>query len=203
LAVIHDAKNSLGEVVFRLEAHGGCDVEIVSLSNASNSLTNLLVWHRQQDGDMRISIDSASPTDLLNELATEFRQFFPKITIECNTRYAPIFWFYDEAYIRLALVNALHNACHYAKAKVQLSTEEVDGKLLFTVKDDGAGYDEAMLERFNQKQLGEISRRGTGIGLALAASIASLHVNKGISGQVMLRNGSANTHGAIFELSLP
>ncbi len=203
LAVIHDAKNSLGEVVFRLEARGGCAAEIVSLIHASNSLTNLLIWHRQQDGAMRISIDSASPTDLLHELVTEFRQFFPNITIESNISQAPMFWFYDEAYIRLALVNALHNACHHAKAMVQLSVRQVDSKLVFTVQDDGAGYDDVMLERFSQKQLGEVSRRGTGIGLALASSIANMHINKGVKGQVMLSNAGGNAHGAVFELALP
>lgn len=199
LAVIHDAKNNLGEVVFRLEARGDCFAEIESLIRASNSLTNLLLWHRQQDGAMTINIDSASPADLLNALAEEFRQFFPNLSIECNTSNAPIFWFYDETYIRLALVNALHNACHFAKVKVQLSARQVDGKLVLTIQDDGAGYNDVMLERHDQQQLAEVSRRGTGIGLALASSIANMHTNKGAHGQVVLRND----HGAVFELELP
>ncbi|OIR17675.1 sensor protein PhoQ [mine drainage metagenome] len=199
LAVIHDAKNNLGEVVLRLEARGDCFAEVESLIRASNSLTNLLLWHRQQAGAMRINVDSASPADLLNELVEEFSQFFPKLSIVSNTDNAPIFWFYDETYIRLALVNALHNACRFAKAKVQLSARQVDGRLVLTVQDDGAGYNAKLLEQQGQQQLAEVSRRGTGIGLALALSIASMHTNKGAHGKVMLRND----HGAVFELELP
>lgn len=201
LAVVHDAKNKLCEVVFRLESRGDCFAEIESIIHASNSLTNLILWHRQQNGAMHINVDSASPSDLLNEVAAEFRQFFPSLIIDCETSKAPIFWFYDEACIRLALVNALHNACHFAKAKVQLSTSvcDVDNKLVFTVRDDGMGYDDAMLERYCQHKLAEVSLRGTGVGLLLASSIAEMHERKGLHGQVAIYNDN----GAVFEMALP
>ena len=199
LAVVHDAKNKLGEVVFRLEARGDCFSEIESIIHASNSLTNLILWHRQQDGALRINIDSASPADLLEEIATEFRRFFPNITIEFDTSKAPIFWFYDETYIRLALVNVLHNACRFANKIVRLSASVVNGKLILVIRDDGAGYNDVTLERHQQQKSAEISLHGTGVGLLLAASIARMHASNGFFGQVMLRND----HGAVFEMVLP
>ncbi len=199
LAVIHDAKNNLGEVIFRLEARGDCFVEIETLVRTSNSLTNLILWHRQQDGEMRVNVDSASPADLLNEMVVEFRQFFPNLTIECDVNDAPIFWFYDETYVRLALVNALHNACRFAKNRVQLSVAEISGQLMFRVCDDGEGYSDAMLERHQKQQLEHVSQKGTGMGLALASAIAAMHANKEVHGAVVLRND----HGAVFELRLP
>jgi len=199
LAVIHDAKNSLGELVFRLEARGGLAAEIESLLHTSNRLTNVLLWHRQQEGTMSIRIDSASPADLLEEMTIEFGQLFPKLTIESDAGNAPAFWFYDETYIRLALVNALHNACHFAKEKVQLLAAELDGKLVLVVRDDGAGFSNDMLARHGQHQLADVSRRGTGLGLVLASAIANLHTSKGEHGQVVL----GNDQGAVFELHLP
>ncbi len=199
LGVIHDAKNNLGEVIFRLEARGDCFVEIESLVRTSNSLTNLLLWYRQQDGAMRVNVDSASPADLINELAVEFRAFFPNISIESDISRAPIFWFYDETYIRLALVNALHNACRYAKNIVRLTVGEIKGQLVFSICDDGDGYSEAMLERHQLQQLERVSQKGTGIGLALASAIAAMHTNKDMHGAVHLRNN----HGAVFEMVLP
>ena len=199
LAVVHDAKNKLGEVVFRLEARGDCFAEIESIIHASNSLTNLILWHRQQNGAMHINIDSVSPADLLNEIVAEFKQLFPGLVIACETSGAPIFWFYDEAYIRLALVNAVHNACRFAESKVQLSACGTDGKLVLTVRDDGAGYDGAMLVRYNQHRSAGVSSSGTGVGLALASSIAGMHERNGVLGQVTLHNDN----GAIFEMTLP
>lgn len=199
LAVIHDVKNKLGEVVFRLEARGDCFDEIESLIHSSNSLTNLILWHRQQGGSMHVNVDSASPSDLLDEITIEFRRFFPKLVITCDLSHAPVFWFYDANYIRLALVNALHNACRFAKSRVWVRVLESAGKLVVTIKDDGAGYGEQLLQRFAGGEFAEPSSGGTGVGLLLASSIADMHVSKGVHGQVVLKNDS----GAVFEMTLP
>ena len=197
LAVIHDAKNSLAEVILRLEARGDCQLEITSMLRAANSLTNLLLWHRQQAGDMRISINSASPTDLLNELVAEARPYFAHLQIDCDTSLAPVYWFYDAAYLQLALANALHNACRFAKTKVSITVAQVEKQLVFTVRDDGDGYSDAMLAQ--QPQLAAVTQHGTGLGLALASAIAHMHSNQGVHGSVRLYNAG----GAVFELTLP
>jgi len=199
IAVIHDAKNRLGEVVFRLESRGNCEIEIESLIHTSNRLTNLLIWHTRQDGEMRLNVDSACPGDLLQEMQAEFRRFFPKLDIALEIGQAPAFWFYDESYIRLALENALHNACHFAVKQVVLSAKEEQGYLFFSVQDDGAGFPDDVMKNHANNAFSEISRRGTGLGLLLSSHIAKLHKAKGIEGKSIIRNDA----GALFELYLP
>ncbi|HSH71620.1 MAG TPA: ATP-binding protein [Methylophilaceae bacterium] len=199
IAVIHDAKNRLGELVFRLESRGDCAIEIESLIHTSNRLTNLLIWHTRQDGEMRLNVDSASPGDLLQEMQAEFRQFFPKLDIALEIEQAPVFWFYDESYIRLALENALHNACHFAVKQVVLSVREEQDYLIFSVQDDGAGFPADVMANHANNAFSEISRRGTGLGLLLSSHIAKLHKAKGIEGKSVIRNNT----GALFELYLP
>jgi len=199
IAVIHDAKNRLGELVFRLESRGDCAIEIESLIHTSNRLTNLLIWHTRQDGEMRLNVDSASPADLVQEMQAEFRQFFPKLDIVLSIEQAPVFWFYDESYIRLALENALHNACHFAVKQVELSVREEQDYLIFSVKDDGAGFPVDVMANHTNNTFSEISRRGTGLGLLLSSYIAKLHKARGIEGISIIRNEA----GALFELYLP
>jgi K+-sensing histidine kinase KdpD len=199
IAVIHDAKNCLSNLLFRLEKHGHLEKEIEILLRTSSRLTNLLLWHKQQEGGMHIHIDSASPLDLMSELVGEFSYTFPHIKIKLDARKAPVFWFYDDNYIRLALTNALDNACNFAKNEVAITVLVAENMLQFSIEDDGDGYSEYLLEAFENQSEIETSQRGTGLGLMLARVIAEMHHNKGHSGQVKLKNKP----GAIFEMRLP
>jgi K+-sensing histidine kinase KdpD len=199
LAVIHDAKNSLNSLLYSLEQHGNLEKEIEILLGASSRLTNLLLWHKQQDGAMCINLDSAAPSDVVNDLVAEFSHTFPHIQIKLNVKDAPIFWFYDDFYIRLALGNALHNACSFAKSAVSISVSVVDNMLVFSLEDDGNGYSDQLLQAFADDTQIETSHRGTGLGLRIANVIAKMHENKGNKGHVILKN----TPGALFEMKLP
>jgi K+-sensing histidine kinase KdpD len=199
IAVIHDAKNSLSNLLFRLEKHGHLEKEIEIILRTSSRLTNLLLWHKQQEGGMHINVDSVSPLDLIGELVSEFSYTFPNIKIKLDTQAAPVFWFYDDNYVRLALTNALDNACSFAKEEVVITVSVVDNMLLFSIEDDGNGYSEHLLEAFSNQCEIETSQRGTGLGLKLANVIAEMHHNKGRSGQVILQN----KQGALFEMRLP
>jgi K+-sensing histidine kinase KdpD len=199
LAVIHDAKNSLNTLIYRLEQHGNLEKEIEIVLGASSRLTNLLLWHKQQEGEMRINLDSASPLDIVNDLTAEFSHTFPHIQIKLDVNNAPTFWFYDDFYIRLALGNALHNACSFAKSAVNISVSVLDNMLVFSLQDDGNGYSEQLLQAFADDSQIETSHRGTGLGLRIANIIAKMHENKGKIGQVTLKN----IDGAWFEMKLP
>lgn len=199
LAVIHDAKNSLSSLLLRLEKRGHFEDEMQLILRTSNRLTNLLLWHKEQDGEMVLNIDSASPLDMLAELASEYGQIFPHLTIKQDASAAPPFWFYDQTYVRLALENAVHNACAFAKSNVYLSSYMQDNRLVFRVSDDGAGFPESVLEHFSQQLYTEASHRGTGLGMLLSNAIAHMHRNKGLHGEVVL----SNKPGAVFEMYLP
>ena len=199
LAVIHDAKNSLGSLLLCLEKRGHFEHEMQIILRASSRLTHLLLWHKEQDGEMLLNIDSASPSDLLKELCNEYQQVFPHLSLNFDDKQAPLFWFYDANYVRLALENAVHNACNYAQSRVNLKAALVDQQLMFTVCDDGKGFPEEVMKHLAEKQYTESSCRGTGLGMLLSSRIAEQHQNQGKYGQVTLRNEI----GAVFEMRLP
>ena len=198
-AVVHDVKNQLAELALRLERRGDSAEETAIAFAASRRLTGLLLVQRQQAGMLRLNVDSGCPVDLLQELAAEYRALFPALDIFLETETAPAFWFYDAALLRLALGNAIHNACRHAHGVVRLRAQQQDGQLEFGIADDGPGFPQGMLAQGLQQAPMPASRHGTGLGLYLAARIAELHQNGGNSGNVELRNGS----GAIFLLRLP
>jgi len=199
LAVIHDAKNTLSGLLLRLEELGHFEKEIALLLRTSSRLSNLLLWHKKQDGEMRMNIDAASPSDLVREIQSEFSHTFPNISIGVDAETAPAFWFYDDNYIRLALSNAVHNACSFAKNEVKIGVLVIENMLLFRVQDDGEGFSQQLLEAFERQDAIETSHRGTGLGLLLANTIAQMHQSKDRQGSVVLRN----QNGAVFEMRLP
>lgn len=199
LAVIHDAKNNLSTLLLSLEKHGHFENEMQMILKTSGRLTNLLLWHKEQEGDMFLNVDAVSPLDLINELHQEYQAIFPQLNIHTEVGEAPVFWFYDAMYIRLALENAVHNACSFAKKSITLSATLRDEQLVFSIKDDGNGFPEEVIQNFEQKRYAEESQRGTGLGMVLSNSIAQMHKNKGRQGFVTLRND----HGAVFEMVLP
>lgn len=198
-AVVHDVKNQLAELALRLERRGDSAEETDIAFAAARRLTGLLLVQRQQAGVLRLNVDSACPADLLQELAAEYRALFPALDISLETEAAPTFWFYDAALLRLALGNAIHNACRHACGAVRLQAQQQDGRLEFAIADDGPGFPQEMLAQGLQLAPLPASRHGTGLGLYLAARIAELHQNGGNSGNIELRNGP----GAIFLLRLP
>jgi K+-sensing histidine kinase KdpD len=197
-AVIHDVKNQLAELALRLERRGDTLQETGIVFDAARRLTDLLLASRQQSGQLRVNIDSTSPSDLLQELSTEYQKLFPDISFATDTSQAPAFAFYDVALIRLALSNAVHNAGRFAKSRVTLSASSKDGFLVFEIADDGAGFPEEMLGAAPASPT-FTSARGTGLGIYLAGKIAELHAMEGRRGSVRL----SNEDGACFRLSLP
>ncbi len=197
-AVIHDVKNQLAELALRLERRGDCAQETDIAFAVARRLTGLLLLQRGQAGTLKLNVDSACPADLLEELAADYRVLFPNVRISIGEP-GPAFWFYDTALVRLALGNAMHNACRHAKSAVALDAGERCGWLEFRIEDDGPGFPPAMLQAENGDAPQAVSRSGTGLGLYLASHVARLHENQGKAGNVEL----SNTQGATFLLRLP
>lgn len=197
-AVIHDVKNQLAELALRLERKGDALQEMGVALDASRRLTELLLAYRQQSGQLRANIDAASPSDLLQELTAEYQVLFPGLQINADIKAAPPFAFYDAALVRLALANAVHNACRFAKHSVTLRSYLDDKFMIFEVEDDGAGFPDTLLGAAPTAPA-SASFRGTGLGLYLAGKIAGLHAMEGRCGSVTLENKG----GAHFRLKLP
>ena len=93
----------------------------------------------------------------------------------------------------------VENACRYGAAAVWISLARTDGRILFTVRDDGSGvsHDEhtTIFEPGTRGSAGRTEGNGAGLGLALARRLA-----RSASGDVETRVGD---QGGSFVVDLP
>ncbi len=197
-AVVHDVKNQLAELSLRLGGRNDAQQEMVMAMNASRRLSEMLLLHRQANDLLEINLDSVNPADFLAILVAEYRELFPELVIETHTASAPVFAFFDDGLLRMALGNAVHNACRAAHSKVQVAAYEQDKMLVFEVADNGPGYPERILLDSGAKP-SAVSGHGTGLGLYLARKISELHHLQGRHGYIELSNAG----GAVFRVFLP
>ena len=137
--------------------------------------------------------EEGSPADLLRAAAEEVGAE----RFDVRTEGAPARWPFDPHRLRQALVNVLRNAAQ-ASPEGERSTVQVaerDGRLVIEVRDRGpgipAGEEERIFEPFHTTRV-----HGTGLGLAVARRIVSLH-----GGRIAARNGADG--GAVFTIELP
>jgi len=197
-AVVHDVKNQLAELSLRLGKRGDAQKEMEIAISAARRLSEMLLVHRQENELLSVNSDSVNASDFLQMLAAEYRELFPNLLIEINDKNAPKLAFFDDALVRMALGNAIHNACRIAQSRVQLSTFEKDKMIVLEVRDDGPGYPDCMLAEGISTPM-PVSGRGTGLGLYLARKIAELHHLENRHGYVEL----SNENGAVFRMILP
>jgi light-regulated signal transduction histidine kinase (bacteriophytochrome) len=100
------------------------------------------------------------------------------------------------------LENLLENAWKFTskhrRACIEVGADGEDGKLIYFVRDDGAGFDEAYAEKLFRpfQRLHDMTEfPGTGIGLATVQRIIQRH-----GGQVWARGAEAQ--GATFYFTL-
>lgn len=197
-SIIHDIKNQLAELSLRLGQRGDAQQEMGIAMSAARSLSEMLLLYRDNQGELRVNIDTRDPAGFVAILVAEYRDLFPALTIEGDASRAPAFAFFDEILVRMALGNAMHNACHAARSKVRLAVYELDTMLVLEVTDDGPGYPEAQLRGAGVAPA-KVSSSGTGLGLFLAHKIAALHQSQGRCGYIELTNAP----GAVFRMFLP
>lgn len=198
VAVIHDVKNQLAELALRLDKRGDAQQEMMIAMSAARRLSEMLLLYRQEQNLLSVNADSVNAVDFMEILAAEYRELFPQLNIEIDVSQAPPFAFFDDALVRMALANALHNACRAARNKVSLSAYSQDTMLVLQIADDGPGFPEALLQNAGATP-SAISGRGTGLGLFMARRIAESHTLENRHGYIELANGN----GAIFRMMLP
>ncbi len=198
LSVIHEVKNRLAELAFRLEQKEGMRAEVEVALNASRRLSEILMLERDRENALWVNPDSVNPADFLSVLAGEYAALHPALSVFVETGAAPDIAFFDENMVRTALGNALHDACLHAKSTVRLAAFGQEGMLVLEVRDDGPGYPEEVLKGGGAFP-SSLNGKGTGLGLYLSARIAALHRVGEQCGRIEL----SNAEGARFRMLLP
>lgn len=105
----------------------------------------------------------------------------------------------DKNKVFQVLLNLLSNALKFSSqhTSVQMSVEEREGRVYFSVEDSGPGIDpEIELNLFQRYRAGNKRQCGSGLGLYICKTIVEAH-----QGQITFRKGPKG--GTVFEFYLP
>jgi len=122
------------------------------------------------------------------------------VELEVRAPPAPATAGVDADVVERIVAPLLDNAGRYARSRVTLSAQAVDGRVLLTVADDGPGVPSDERERIFEPGAGQRRANGhggAGLGLPLARRLA-----KAIGGDVTLAPGE-HARGAEFRVELP
>ena len=162
--------------------------------------------------DGLLSLARVSRQELLNErvdvsvlartIVEDLRQQYPKHKVECIIE-PDLVAYADPRLMKSLLGNLLGNAWKYTSrtlnARVELSSTQATGGVVFAVRDNGAGFDmsgsQRLFEPF-QRMHAAAEFPGVGIGLAIVARIVRRYGGK-------ITVDSESGRGAIFRFTLP
>jgi PAS domain S-box-containing protein len=166
----------------------------------SSLIEDILGLSRVTRGEMERSLVNLS--DIVHEVIDDLRGIEPNRAVDIQiAETVPVRC--DRRLMKIALQNLIGNAWKFTrdveKAKIEFCMEEQEGKPVFIVRDNGAGFDMkyeerlfAPFQRLHQPEEFE----GSGIGLATVQRIMNRH------GGAIWAEGKVN-EGATFYFTLP
>lgn len=158
----------------------GVGVIVNEAERLSQMVEELLDFSRMQSGHFTLQ---AANMDILAELGDAVLIYSDKarrenISIIYNDPEMLPFVFGDKNRIRQVFINVIDNAVKYSSAgdTVTINASSADGKVIVRVSDTGCGIKESDLSKVKTKfYKANHTRRGSGIGLAVADEIIAMH----------------------------
>jgi signal transduction histidine kinase/DNA-binding response OmpR family regulator len=167
-------------------------------------VNTLLDFSRIEAGRVRARFEPVDLAALTADLASTFRSAIEKagldFVVDCSPLPAPVY--VDREMWEKVVLNLISNAFKFTLAgRVVVAVTEVDGRVLVSVADTGAGIAEHELprvfERFHRVEGAPgRSHEGSGIGLALVQELVKLH-----GGELTVT--SELGQGSAFTVSMP
>ncbi|MDP2788199.1 MAG: HAMP domain-containing sensor histidine kinase [Pseudomonadota bacterium] len=217
---IHDMKNSLGMMAAYLEdalaepgsAPDPVDTQarrktaqaLYEVQRVNNHLVQLLALYKIDQAFYPFDPQGRPLADLAREALARAQPLADSkgIALDCECP-EDLYGWIDYELVFGVVVQALHNALHYAKGRVLLSAAAQGSGMLIRVEDDGPGFPDFLLEQGNAAQRGISFETGcTGLGLYFADVVARLHKAGENTGCIRLENGG-QLGGGCFSLELP
>ncbi|MES2964419.1 MAG: ATP-binding protein [Bdellovibrionota bacterium] len=165
----------------RLDEQGRKDLTRVRMASQTMGklIDDLLNLSRLSRAEMKK--EDVDLTEIASAIAKSLKESDPTRDVEFAIQ-ADLHAEADPALIRIALDNLIGNAWKYTskhpRARIEVGRAKSDGKTVFFVRDDGAGFDPAFATRlFGAFQRLHSAKEfpGTGIGLATVARIIRRH----------------------------
>lgn len=158
----------------------GMGVIISETSRLSQMVEELLDFSRMQSGQLKLVLDKMDALAELSEACLMYTERARRDNIELvysdNEQIATVYG--DKNKLRQVFVNIIDNAIKYSDSggKVEIKTELTSSALRVDVTDSGIGIRDEDLPQIKQKFFKvDTTRRGSGIGLAVADEIVTRH----------------------------
>jgi signal transduction histidine kinase len=213
---IHDMKNSVTmlllnvqELLVQTTAENAAQQSQLSkleyeASRINNDLVQLLALYRLDEKTLSANIDESSVLDMIREQLIRNESLFSYKAISINLDcHEDLCWFLDAELLGSVINNLLVNAARYAKSRVRISVEQIDGYLQIVIEDDGNGFPAQMLDENHANEYGDNRLvSSTQLGLLFAKRILALHSAGEKQGYLCLSNKGIQA-GARVELFIP
>ena len=165
---------------------------------------NLLSITRMSNGQAKIEKDCEAAEEIVAVSVSKFAKRFPNVKVSVEVPDEVLMVPMDATLIEQVLINLMENAVLHAKGatEIELRVRREGGLARFSVLDNGAGIDSAVLPKLFEEMFphaGELrgdGRRSMGIGLSVCMSIVRAH------GGTMKAENRA-TGGACVSFALP
>lgn len=215
---IHDIKNLLFQLLSSLddtisnasESIGHNPKNVSNLSalkfngqRINDKLIQMLTLFSMSQERYQINIAYYSVDEFIEDMVIESKPLLSARSISISGEVEDgLCWFFDKDITGGIISNAIHNALSYAKSAIKINAYSKDNFLHIEIEDDGEGFPQALLENEGISRSLDRTQGKTGLGLYFSTMSAQMHVNKGNSGCILLKNGGS-LNGAVFTLQLP
>ena len=173
---------------------------IEKIETASNNLLNIindiLDFSKIEAGKLEIDSINYSMKSIISNVSNlvELKAYEKDLKFTINCQYINKIYFGDPLRIGQILINLVNNAIKFThQGKISVDIQEVEDKLMFTIKDTGIGMStleiDKLFQSFSQAD-GSTTRKygGTGLGLSISKQLVELmdgeisvtsHIGKG------------------------
>ncbi|OFZ18428.1 MAG: hypothetical protein A2Z20_04400 [Bdellovibrionales bacterium RBG_16_40_8] len=184
-------------------------VEALKTINASSEeltefVGSILNLGRIESKEIKLHLKSKDINALLNQIIHKLKYLAQQKDITIMTEFEPMFSVkVDEDLIRQVFTNLIENAIKYSpkNTSILVSTEEIDGKVIVQVADQGMGVAKEeqphlFTKFYRSRTVRDGAIRGTGLGLFLSRYFIDLH-----HGAISVESETGT--GSTFTVELP